>query len=265
MDTFVLLKYLSSFAVPPASLAIGLLLGGLLAIAGWRRLGKLVAVLAIAQTFVMSCAPIADALLLPLEEGARAAAAQAPACCYEAIVVLGGGMTPAMPPDLPEPDLGDPADRVWHAARLYHRGIAPRIIVSGGTLTPLTSGTLKPQGVAATTEAEAMRRFLVDLGVPLEAIVSEGESMNTIQNIRNVRRIVGEGRVALVTSGYHMMRALQIAHRANLNVGAFPTDWRGPPDMRVSWETWVPSLAAMAWSSIGLREHVAILFDRRRE
>lgn len=257
MDTFVLLKFLSSFAVPPASLAVGLLLAGLLAILGWRRLGKLVAVLAIAQTFVMSCAPVADALLLPLEEEARAAAAQAPACCYEAIVVLGGGMTPAAPPYLPDPDLSDAADRVWHASRLYHRGVAPRIIVSGGTLMP--------QGAAPTTEAEAMRRFLIDLGVPSDAIVSEGEALNTIQNIRNVRRIVGEGRVALVTSGYHMARTLQIARRANLNVGAFPTDWRGPPDLRMSWETWVPSLAAMAWSSAGLREHVAILLDRRGE
>ena len=30
-----------------------------------------------------------------------------------------------------------------------------------------------------------MRRFLVDLGVPSDAIVSEGNSMNTLENIRN--------------------------------------------------------------------------------
>lgn len=255
MDMFVVLKFLSSFALPPASMAIGLLLGGLLGVLGWRRLGKTVAALAIAQTLVMSCAPVADALLLPLDEEARAAAARAPACCYEAIVVLGGTMTTAAPPLIMEPDLGEAADRVWHAARLYHRGVAPRIIVSGGSL--LT------ERVAATTEAEAMRRFLIDLGVPSEAIVSEGEAMNTIENIRNVRRIVGEGRVALVTSAYHMPRALLIARRGKLNVGAFPTDWRGPPDGRPPWDTWIPTIEAMAWSGIALREHVAILLDRR--
>jgi uncharacterized SAM-binding protein YcdF (DUF218 family) len=258
MDTFTLLKFLTQFAMPPASMAVGLLLGGGLALVGLRRFGMLVAILAVAQTLVMSFPPVADALLEPLQDKARMAAAQAPACCYDAIVVLGGGITPAAPPFLMEPDLADAADRVWYAAQLYHRGVARRIIVSGGSLLPLGGGP-------ATTEAEAMRRFLVDLGVPSDAIVSEGNSMNTLENIRNVRQMVGEARVALVTSAFHMPRALKIARQGNLNVGAFPTDWRLPPEARPSWEVWVPSIAAMAWSSISLREHIALLLDRRGE
>src|SRR5262245_26125049 len=258
MDTFTLLKYLTQFAMPPASMAVGLLLGGILALAGLRRLGALVAALAIAETLVMAFPPVSDALLEPLQAKARAAAAGAPACCYEAIVVLGGGVTPAAPPYLMDPDLADAADRVWYGARLYHRGVARRIIVSGGSLL---AGSSEP----AKTEAEAMRRFLVDLGVPSEAIVAEGNSMNTLENIRNVRQMVGEARVALVTSAYHMPRALKLARQGNLNVGAFPTDWRLPAEVRPSWENWVPSIAAMAWSSISLREHLALLLDRRGE
>jgi uncharacterized SAM-binding protein YcdF (DUF218 family) len=258
MDSFTVLKFLTQFAMPPASMAVGLLLGGGLLMVGLRRFGKLVVVLAIAQTLVMSFPPVADALLEPLQDQARAAAAEAPPCCYEAIVVLGGGMTPAAPPFLMEPDLADAADRVWHAARLYHRGVARRIIVSGGSMSPLNAGL-------ATSEAEAMRRFLVDLGVPADAIVSEGNSMNTLENIRNVRAMVGDARVALVTSAYHMPRALKIARQGNLNVGAFPTDWRLPAEARPSWENWVPSIAAIAWSSISLREHVALMLDRRGE
>lgn len=256
MDTFTLLKFLTQFAMPPASMAVGLLLAWGLALAGLHRFSVTVAVLAIAQTLVMSFPPVADALLEPLQDNARAAAAEAPPCCYDAIVVLGGGVTPAMPPYLVDPDLADAADRVWYAARLYHRGVARRIIVSGGSLSPLNTGP-------ATTEAEAMRRFLVDLGVPSEAIISEGNSLNTIENIRNVRRMVGDARVALVTSGYHMPRALKIARQGNLDVGAFPIDWRLPREARPSWENWMPSIAAMAWSSISLREHVALLLDRR--
>jgi uncharacterized SAM-binding protein YcdF (DUF218 family) len=258
MDTFTLLKYLTQFVMPPASMAVGLLLGGVLAVVGLRRFGMLVAVLAVAQTLVMSFPPVADALLEPLQDKARAAAAHAPACCYDAIVVLGGGMTPAAPPFLMEPDLSDGADRIWYAAQLYHRGVARRIIVSGGSF-------VEQRGGPATSEAEAMRRFLIDLGVPLEAIVSEGNSLNTLGNIRNVRQMVGDARVALITSAFHMPRALKIARQGNLNVGAFPTDWRLPPEARPSWENWVPSIAAMAWSSISLREHVALLLDRRGE
>jgi uncharacterized SAM-binding protein YcdF (DUF218 family) len=258
MDTFTLLKFLTQFAMPPASMAVGLLLGGVLAVVGLRRFGVLVAGLAIAQTLVMSFPPVADALLEPLQDKARAAAAQAPACCYDAIVVLGGGITPAAPPSLMEPDLADAADRIWYAARLYHRGVARRIIVSGGSF-------VEQRGGPATNEAEAMRRFLVDLGVPSEAIVSEGNSLNTLENIRNVRQMVGDARVALITSAFHMPRALKIARQGNLNVGAFPTDWRLPPEARPPWENWVPSIAAMAWSSTSLREHIALLLDRRGE
>ncbi|MBM4072180.1 MAG: YdcF family protein [Planctomycetes bacterium] len=256
MDSFTGLKLLTQFALPPASLAVGVVGGVLLAIVGLRWLAKLAVALAIGQTLVMSLPPVSDALLMPLQGEARAAAAQAPACCYEAIVVLGGGLTPAAPPFLMEPDLSDAADRVWYAAQLFRRGVAPRIIVSGGSLVPISG--------PATTEAEAMRRFLMDLGVPSEAIISEDKALNTIENIRNVRQMVGEGRVALVTSGYHMLRALQLAHRAGLSVGAFPTDWRLPPQLRSSWENWMPSIAALAWSSTALREHAAMLLDRRK-
>jgi uncharacterized SAM-binding protein YcdF (DUF218 family) len=236
-------------------MAVGLVLAGLLAMVRLRRLARTIAVLAIAETMVMAFPPVADALLDPLQDRARAAEAQAPACCYDAIVVLGGGITPAVPPYLMEPDLADAADRVWHAARLYHRGVAGRVIVSGGSMLG---------GGPATTEAEAMRRFLIDLGVPSDAIVSEGNSLNTLQNIRNVRQMVGGGRVALITSAYHMPRALQLARQGNLNVGAFPTDWKAPSEARTSWENWVPSIAALAWSGISLREHIALLLDGRR-
>src|SRR5262245_24249772 len=121
MDTFTVLKFLTQFAMPPASMAVGLLLGAVLALVGLRRLGLLLAMLAIAQTLVMSFPPVADALLAPLQDEARTAAGGAPACCYDAIVVLGGGVTPAAPPFVMDPDLADGADRVWYAARLYHR------------------------------------------------------------------------------------------------------------------------------------------------
>jgi uncharacterized SAM-binding protein YcdF (DUF218 family) len=204
----------------------------------------------------MSFPPVADALLRPLEEQAKVAEAQAPACCYEAIVVLGGGMTPAAPPYLMDPQLSEAGNRVWYAARLYHRGIAKKIIVSGGSFAAYSAAP-------ATSEAEAMRRFLIDLGVPSEAIVLERNSLNTLQNIRNVRQMVGDARVALVTSGYHMPRALMLARRTGLNVGAFPTDWRAPAAVRSTWDNWVPSVDALAWSSISLREHMALLLDHR--
>ncbi|MBL6651272.1 MAG: hypothetical protein ISP49_06745, partial [Reyranella sp.] len=60
MDTFTFLKFLTQLALPPASMAVGLVLAGLLAMVRLRRLALTVAVLAIAETLVMSFPPVAD-------------------------------------------------------------------------------------------------------------------------------------------------------------------------------------------------------------
>ena len=256
MDTFQVLKVVAQWALPPASMAVGLVIAGLFAVVRWRRLAWATAAFAVLETLALSWPPVCDALILPLQAEARASAG-VPTCCYDAIVVLGGGIAPAAPPYTLEPDLGEGADRLWHAARLFHRGVAPRIIVSGGGFMAESNGG------PATTEAEAMRRFLTDLGVPDRAIVSEDRSLNTIQNVANVRDMVKDGRVALVTSAYHMPRAMAIARRFGLEATAFPTDFRAPAEARPWWENWTPSAAALGWSVIALREHLALLLDRR--
>lgn len=252
MNTFQFLKVLVQLALPPASLAIGLLLAGILALVGLRRLARVVVVLAIAELLLLSLPPVAEALMATLEDKSRELAKAAPACCYDAIVVLGGGIGPAMPPHIPDPYLTDAADRMWHAARLYRRGLAPRIIASGG-------------GGAEMSEAAAMREFLIDLGVPAEAIVLEGESLNTIENIRQVRALVKGGRIALVTSASHMPRAMRLARTAGLNAAAFPTDWVTAPGARPPWRDWVPTLSGLSISSLALVEILANTFDRRGE
>ncbi|MBS0220739.1 MAG: YdcF family protein [Proteobacteria bacterium] len=255
MTTFVVLKVLSSLILPPASLAVAAILCLLLLVLRWRRAAAVLLVLAVAETIILSFPPVGDAMMTHIEDQARAAAAP-PRCCFDAIVVLGGGIAPAIPPARPFPDLSDGADRMWLAARLFRQGIAPRVIVSGG-------GFMALEDKAATTEAAAMRLFLIDLGVPSEAIVSESRSINTIENLRYVRGMVGDKRVALVTSAFHMPRALRIAAREKLAVSAFPTDYRALRSTRPFWENWIPSMESLSISCLALREILALAFDWR--
>ena len=257
MTIFIFLKYLTALALPPASLVVGLLVALALLALRLRRVAALVAVLALAETLLLSWPPISDLMLGHLEDEARAAQRGSARCCYKAIVVLGGGIQPAVPPYLDFPGLNSSSDRIWLAARLYHDGVAPLIVVSGG-------GFLAAQGGPATTEAEAMRVFLVALGVPSDAIVSEGKSLNTIENMRFVHGIVADERVALVTSAFHMPRALKLAGVAGLNVAAFPTDFRAIRELRAPWENWIPSVEAISGSALALREYAGLYLDRRR-
>jgi len=258
MNTFVILKILSTLMLPPASLWIGVVLWFLLRLGGWRRLAAVPFGLALLQILVLSLPPVAGLLNRQLEERARKLVAGNQPCCYDAIVVLGGSIAPAAPPHTMEPELNDASDRIWQAARMFKAGAAPRIIVSGGSF-------VEQQGGPATSEAEAMRRFLLDLGVPSEAIVSEGKALNTIENIRNVRELVKGGRVAVVTSAFHVPRAAKLATRGGLDFAIFGVDWTIPDDAMPWWEAWLPSVSALGDSNLAIKELVALGFDRRGE
>ena len=256
MSLYVFLKFLGRSALPPTSMVLGVAFGTVLMLVGFRRTGRLIAIVAVVEAMVLSLAPVADVLMAPLQDEARGAAKAASACCYDAIVVLGGAIAPANPPRVPEPGLIGSSDRLWKAARLYRRGAAPRIIVTGGVFSALETGS-------EVSETAAMRMFLTDLGVPGEAIIEESKALNTLENIAFVRRIVGDKPVALVTSAYHMPRAMRIAKRGGLNAAAFPDEWiyagGGDP-----WDDYLPSMNAMSISGLALWEYMALAFDWRK-
>lgn len=134
----------------------------------------------------------------------------------DAIVLLGGGMSVSDDESLAYPDINLAADRVWHAARLYKAGKAPLIITSG-------------VGDEKTTVS-----FLLDLGVPREAILCEDESRNTAENIKYVKELLlkrqsdssaAQPKVLLVTSAWHMKRSLLNAKIGGLEVIPAPCDY----------------------------------------
>lgn len=101
------------------------------------------------------------------------------------------------------------------AAEAFQQGIAPTVIVCGG------QGKDEP-----LTEADAMRAELVRLGVPERAILTEGISRNTKQNLENAKRLMerrGYRRCAVVTSDYHVARALWTARDLQMDACGIPS------------------------------------------
>ena len=123
---------------------------------------------------------------------------------YHALVVLGAGfradgsVSPAL------------VRRARHAARLYHAGRAPAVLVTGGA---------NPRDRAPYAEAEAMARILVALDVPNARIVAERRARNTAENARLAAELLdarGWTRVGVVTDPAHMPRAVLAFRRAGL-------------------------------------------------
>jgi uncharacterized SAM-binding protein YcdF (DUF218 family) len=211
---------------------------------------------ALAMLLVMSLPAVARLLVLPLEREANAAAQPSSSGPYDAIVVLGGAVSPALRDPRSTPDLHHASDRVWRAAQLWHRGIAPRIVVCGGP-------TPRPEDPERTAEADAIAEFLLALGVPAAAMVLERESRNTRENFTFAAALLGADRqVALVTSATHMPRALQEARRAGLTAHAYPTDFGELYADRARPRALVPDLGALGRSSSALKEWLARLAGR---
>jgi uncharacterized SAM-binding protein YcdF (DUF218 family) len=110
-------------------------------------------------------------------------------------------------PGQPSPSL---AERLDVAARLYQEGRVRYIILTGGVDTGNT-----------ISEAEVEARYLArQHGIPQEVMALETTSTSTAGNLRNARAILAERgweSVLLVTHGYHLHRALDLAQEEGVS------------------------------------------------
>jgi uncharacterized SAM-binding protein YcdF (DUF218 family) len=142
----------------------------------------------------------------------------------------------------------------------YWRSVhAVRAWRAGGFQRLLLVGRAAPGTAAATPASVMMRGFLVAHGVPVERIEVETESQTTFENARMVAPLVaGGGRLVLLTSDYHMPRALAVFRKEGLVVEPMPAPdagkrgsrWQGrwPAFLDLSTET-----AAWCWYRVNGR------------
>lgn len=222
---------------------------------GHRRLGLGVGLLVVLGLWAVATPLVATGLAYPLERRFPAVLAeQAPQA--DAIVLLGGALSGARPPERPSFNLGGGADRVWHAAALFKAGKASWVLVAGGN---------QPGAAGIQVEAEAMRSMLLTLGVPAAAIRMEGLSRTTAENARQSQgliRAVGAKRVLLVTSALHMPRALRTFEAALSGSGVTllpaSTDVKALPDSLHPLGRWLPDADSLRMSTAALKEYLGL-------
>jgi uncharacterized SAM-binding protein YcdF (DUF218 family) len=127
---------------------------------------------------------------------------------FDAIVVLG---TSADSDGNPRPDQ---LARVTEAVQEYQRGVAPRLILTGGAAHN------------HFVEARVMARSAEALGIPESAVFIEPEAMDTIQNACYSARIMkahGWHSAEIISSTEHLPRASLIF--SSLSRGSWPLEW----------------------------------------
>ncbi len=126
----------------------------------------------------------------------------------DAIVVLGAAQYRGRP----SPVL---RARLDHAVGLYARGLAPQLVLTGGTAEGDTA-----------SEALVSRQYVLQAGVPESALLLENEGRTTNQSMRLVSQLLlahGTDRVIVVSDPFHVLRAAFVARRYGLHVSTSPT------------------------------------------
>ncbi len=98
--------------------------------------------------------------------------------------------------------------RVERGVRLYHQGVAPVLLLSGG-------------GSGPEPEAEIMRRIALATGVPQAALLTEPHSRDTLGNARETAALLathGVRSIVLVSDRTHLPRAALLFGLAGVEI-----------------------------------------------
>jgi uncharacterized SAM-binding protein YcdF (DUF218 family) len=215
---FIFSKILGFFALPSDDAATLVALGVILLFTRFKRTGRALAAVGIVLLLIAGLTPFGNALMLSLEQ--RFPPWDAARGAPTGIVVLGGAIGAELSAARGTTDLNESAERITATAALALKYPQARIIYSGGNARLVLTGGI---------EADYAADLFESLGIPRARLEAERRSRNTIENAVFSMAIAkpkpGE-RWLLVTSAYHMPRAMGVFRHVGFAVEAYPVDWR---------------------------------------
>lgn len=225
---FVFYKIITQLFLPTNLLVIACLAVWLLLLRGrWRAARRIMAGVA-ACYGVLMLTPIAAWLIHPLEQ-AYADDRQRPEH-VDGVIVLGGGLDAAATQNSGRTAGGHSLARLLDMMVLGQRYPQATFIYSGGS-----GSVLHPE----QREAPIARRLLQDMGFDVGRLLIDDQSRNTWENAIQSKALAGnvQGQTwILLTSAYHMPRAMWCFQSVGWQVIAYPTDYlTQPSDLRVPW------------------------------
>jgi uncharacterized SAM-binding protein YcdF (DUF218 family) len=221
VDLFFTTSKLAALFLIPGNLIllVFLLAGALLPIRQTRKWAARASVAAGALFTVLSLAPVGPLMLASLEQ--RFPPVDSCPRLLEGplagIILLGGGVGSSSFEGRIIDGVNDASDRLWLTASLARRFPHLPVVISGGQA--FDNGIDRP-------EADATADMLEELGVSRYQMVLERTSRTTAENAAMSALSTGEGKWIVVTSAFHMPRAIGAFRQTGMSVIAAPTDFR---------------------------------------
>jgi len=148
-------------------------------------------------------------------------------------------------------------------ARLFHLGIAKNLVTTGGVLE--LTGNIDDTFSQEESPAVHTTKLWQELGIPADRIQTIG-GQNTKSEMSEIAKHPEwwkEKRCALITSAYHLPRAMKLADAAGVTLDVIPTDFRGGSQKRpIMVKDFYPEADALRdWQNL-IKEWLAIQIGR---
>ena len=242
-------KAISQLILPPASLIILILVGVIFSKKVW---GKPLIILSVSVLWLLSTEPVRNALTNSLEFQHSILQMESIPKSNAAIIVLGGGIQENALEYQGNDELTHFAMmRTIYAAKVAETNDLP-VYTTGGT--PLSKDT--------EAEADIMKSWLIWFGIETSRIHSENQANTTWENAVLTQSLLeneGLNTVILVTSAWHMPRAVWCFEQQGLTVITAPTDFlteQKAYDIR----SFLPRWNVLNDSSYALHEYLGLLW-----
>lgn len=213
-----ILSQIVSFFVVPSNVIASLALLAFALLIFRLRIGAIAAGVALGAFLAAAFSPLGNLLLTPLEQRFPELPSESPGS-VDGIIVLGGSYDTVTHSYLSTIYLREDTEPMGVVPALAQQYPKARIIISGG-MDPSVPGP---------SEAAIIKRYFVSFGIPAERILLEERSQTTAENARLTAEMVRPGpgtHWILVTSAYHIPRAIGAFRKAGFNVVACPSGWR---------------------------------------
>ena len=171
------------------------------------------------------------------------------------VVVLSGMLKKIQDDDEFIIEFSGSVDRFNSGVNLMKTGKAERLIFTRGYL-PWSAG--KPEG-------EYLKMISIERGIDPNSILLTRNASNTADEAQAVAELIDQDEeIILVTSAYHMKRAVQLFERSGFKIIPFPTDYQTGMAPSGPFK-YIPSSESMALLALFLRETAGRLYYRLRQ
>jgi uncharacterized SAM-binding protein YcdF (DUF218 family) len=242
----MLLREITGVLATPLVMALLLVGAGLACRAsGRQRASRILLICAAVLAYLSSTALIGRGLLRPLEmrypplQGDRP-----PPVGY--VVALGSGYVPHDGIPASAALDHDGLVRIVEAVRLARQVPDSRLIVSGGAI------------YGEIPAARGYALLAAALGIPAQSIIVSDQALDTRGEARAVAKLLGRSPYLLVTSAYHMPRAMWAMREAGTEPIAAPTGQRAFGALRLAWRDFLPGSAGLGDTERALHEYLGL-------